>query len=1112
MKLNELISNRDYRFGKVECIHINNQGKKIFENGTVEYDSGEDLKLITNSGCFRFNILSNQKNIIIDYLKRGFCNVCRAESANDENRFYLEIVFFSSSVRFGECNILLSERVKDILAKKHLIRSEPFDKFADEFMLDTAFGKCFAFTDGVYRINSEVSDDDDKEDDENEEAQDTNKNIKNINSLKIYGKNCTLFVEYNKDYGKNGRLVCNKVVFRVSNTPCMRLGTGIISFDSEKAFVSNEVRSLLDDNPGYLKLWDQYAQLEGELQLRRARDIGVIYFDSQNTSFEKKCVIITLPLQYSEALKKLSENDMMFGGVVPCYIENSEMTWKEYMEVDKKNEVRGVPYKISRIDGNNIYLETENLPKPPLTLSILGEEKQIRRRENARLRIANGECANPRLGLVIEGIENQLLGKVSTAKKYDSLSAYVKEKIFYKNPPTDVQRQAIDIALNTPDIAVIQGPPGTGKTTVIKAIIERLNELTDKKNVSSGNVLVTSLQHDAVYNISRSLSINGMPTIKFGKKARSDDDALQKWEIDAGAWCRELSLKLREKNPQLSKSINQGELDKIYKTYLVFPSDEKAKELLLFAKTLCSNSEILHKIDAILLELENESSDVDINNIIKKIRMIRVTEEGFCDDGANNALILFDALENMKGFDRNDKTNASILKVLRVASDCIDTVPDGKVLKNLAKVKNILLERCIPKPFYRVPSVRQDITQLIPSVIESLESFSDEKDKILRDLVHELDHSSSTIISAVQSYSFVFAATAQQSLGKDVYKAKNKNEYPSYDTVIVDEAARVAPGDLMIPLSQAKRRVILVGDHRQLPHIYKEEIFEEMSSQGDSIDENDIKESMFQHLWKSAKKLEKSDGIVRTVTLDKQYRTHPLLGDFASDCFYKAHGEAYSSPLGAEYFEQPIYEKPLVWVDIPRKYGSDKKMGTSRYREAEIDYIAKRLEEYLMNDDYKKLTFGVITFYSAQVSVLKRKLGKLSENPRIYIGSVDAFQGMEFDVVFLSVVRTASKAVSIDDPEEFDRDVSHEDEDSMIYKKHSKYIDTIGKKYYGFLTSENRLCVALSRQKKLLIVVGDSGIFIGDEYSRIAQKCVPTMQKLYYLAESEGIIVHGDAT
>ncbi len=54
------------------------------------------------------------------------------------------------------------------------------------------------------------------------------------------------------------------------------------------------------------------------------------------------------------------------------------------------------------------------------------------------------------------------------------------KKIFSKNPPTPNQIEAIDIALNTPDIAIVQGPPGTGKTTIVTAIIERLNELSDK--------------------------------------------------------------------------------------------------------------------------------------------------------------------------------------------------------------------------------------------------------------------------------------------------------------------------------------------------------------------------------------------------------------------------------------------------------------------------------------------------------------------------------------------------------------------------------------------------------------------------------------------------------
>ncbi|PJI51565.1 hypothetical protein CTI14_57840 [Methylobacterium radiotolerans] len=34
---------------------------------------------------------------------------------------------------------------------------------------------------------------------------------------------------------------------------------------------------------------------------------------------------------------------------------------------------------------------------------------------------------------------------------------------------------------------------------------------------------------------------------------------------------------------------------------------------------------------------------------------------------------------------------------------------------------------------------------------------------------------------------------------------------------------------------------------------------------------------------------EKRDGIKRVVTLDQQYRMHPVLGQFVSDTFYAAH-------------------------------------------------------------------------------------------------------------------------------------------------------------------------------------------------------------------------------
>ena len=88
-------------------------------------------------------------------------------------------------------------------------------------------------------------------------------------------------------------------------------------------------------------------------------------------------------------------------------------------------------------------------------------------------------------------------------------------------------------------------------------------------------------------------------------------------------------------------------------------------------------------------------------------------------------------------------------------------------------------------------------------------------------------------------------------------------------------------------------------------------------------------------------------------------------------------------------------------------------------------------------------------------------------------------------------------------------DLSNTDVDSEVYKSWKEYVDQLGMKTYGFLTSENRLCVSLSRQKKVLIVVGDSNIFVGEDWENIAEKCVPAMKALYELAEKEGVIIDG---
>ena len=235
------------------------------------------------------------------------------------------------------------------------------------------------------------------------------------------------------------------------------------------------------------------------------------------------------------------------------------------------------------------------------------------------------------------------------------------------------------------------------------------------------------------------------------------------------------------------------------------------------------------------------------------------------------------------------------------------------------------------------------------------------------------------------------------------------------------------------------------------------------------------------------------------------------------------------SDVFAVNYEQFISKKPFPvdWYNFPDVYGKEHKEGTSRVRDCEADFIVEKIAYYLSLEEGKKLSYGVITFYSEQVKSIKRKLTKKfgEEAKRIRVGSVDAFQGMEFDVIFLSVVRSNDKRpkVRIDrelKPEEINFDYLEKfngiektriDKQSVEYKEWELYRDKVGMQNYGFLISENRLCVSLSRQKKMLIVVGNSEMFFKDEWGRLAAVCVPGMKKLYELCKEEDVVYDGQS-
>lgn len=874
---------------------------------------------------------------------------------------------------------------------------------------------------------------------------------------------------------------------KATETYKMFLSRGEVKITSSHGYRISKIANILNDKGNYFSKWEEYSKTEGEIILKRAKKIGFFQF---KRSGEK----LILNDDNKDVLENLNENDLLeFSDVKPGHLNSEIQTWedyKKYREEEKKQKKdfnKTDKIKIKKIDFNfnTIYLDFEDINDINFNnmngyLSIVGDITQIERRESAREKIIKAKSANPNIGLIISGKLNEIdIPKIENKKEISPISPLLNDKIF-KNPPTLIQREAIKIALNTPDIAIIQGPPGTGKTTVITAIIERLNELSNKRNDNRGSVLVTSFQHDAVKNVIERLRINSLPTRKFG--TQNEEDEFEDRIIED--WIDEIKNKVKENNKNLNdyENIeNKREFDELYFKYIDFPTIKNKKEFLEYCLKIINSKEIRDEIDIKLEEIKLIESS-NSNKFEKLLRNIRTKKISFEDDGDINNLRLKKYIE--KSF--SNRNNIKELNELFTLLDYNNV--DEDYLKKLKEKRDNVLIKIKQNNYLRVVNIDEDIIEIYNNCLKNTYNSLDEVDKIFYDYYNNLSYNKYKLKNIISEYGYVYASTTQQSVGKSICEAKglttlkkeDDDKSVKYKTVIVDEAARVNPGDLMIPISQAEEKLILVGDHRQLPHIYDEEIMESLINKGSITEEEkerlniEIKSTLFEILKGIAIELEKKDGIKRTITLDKQYRMHKILGDFVSDNFYKQYREGFESGLPDESFKQTLFSKPLVWKVLEHSKGQSQQVGVSRIRRCEANFIVEDIKNKIKTEEGMKYRFGVISFYSAQVKLIQSELEKnLDEESmkRVRVGSVDAFQGMEFDIIYLSVVRTEEK-----------------------YR---------GRSPYGFLESENRLCVALSRQKRVLVVVGNPNIFIGKEFSEVSNK-VEAIKNLYYLCKEKG--------
>lgn len=815
---------------------------------------------------------------------------------------------------------------------------------------------------------------------------------------------------------------------------------------------------------------------------------------------EQHCQFSLSPYNHTLVMYQEKNTPLHFGDYPEERTALEEKTLEAFEEGENGN---------NNHNSSNFSEPEQKFPKVYVTLDLSGDATRIKRRNQARNRMMDGESASPRMAKVMEGKQS------SPATPQEILDPLTLDSVLQEIFPqgaTSSQRIAVNLALNTPDIALIQGPPGTGKTTVITAVVEGINQELRQDQHRAGEILITSYQHDAVDHVQRNIRTNSLPPVKFEGEERSQG----KSAVDL--WCEEWMNRFTSTYDVLESSPPLEALQQQYKQYSRNPTQHQGKLFLDYCFT-ATNDPLLQ--ENIKERLEEAPPQQDNQYLLSRVRKLRCTKSGLLDDGISRSSDVIFALcgdfHSEKGKARRTQARKLYPTLFKTLSlDISHITPD--FLAQCVLEKRRLLESCFVMP--SKPKLDPALTSIFRSIQREYIQYDQEtgisqETLIFKDLLKEMQGQSRNSLQKMMSkYALVYGATLQHSVANPMAVAKlgprskfQTNRAISFDTVIVDEAARANPMDLMIAITQGRRRLILVGDHRQLPQVYEEELLERLQEEtGITLGLEQSKESMFQYLMTMAKKLETLDGIPRTITLKEQFRMHPLLGEFVSRQFYEIHdpAEAFTSPLPASHFSQVLEPTPVVWLHVPMSAGRSStgqvRSHNSFKRDLEVDCITDQLCDYLQQEGEECYSYGVISFYNGQkLEILARLEEKKREFPhlatkleQVEVGTVDSFQGKEFDVMFLSLVRSKPPTLSEKDKENLT--------DPALLQR-------LVKKTYGFTTMENRLCVSLSRQKRLLVVVGNSHLYGGDpQWSPLASFGVPSLHALYHLCQSEGSV------
>ncbi|TRY71725.1 hypothetical protein TCAL_00281 [Tigriopus californicus] len=254
-----------------------------------------------------------------------------------------------------------------------------------------------------------------------------------------------------------------------------------------------------------------------------------------------------------------------------------------------------------------------------------------------------------------------------------------------------------------------------------------------------------------------------------------------------------------------------------------------------------------------------------------------------------------------------------------------------------------------------------------------------------------------------------------------------------FNLVCIDEAGFV-PDEIVLPFLTCKARLILSGDHMQLPPIYY------------SLDvtKRYPVQSLFERLIKFAPQ--------NVNFLNTQYRSNALIAQWSSQEFYHNQVLSHASVANQLLEDLPHVRSttetstPLLFIDTSSRQDRHETKLTDLAEDDENSSILNREEAALVDQLVRKYLslkvdpydIGIITPYWNQVMLLRSLIWTNKRRQKIEIRTVDGYQGREKELIIMSFVRSNAE-----------HDV-------------------------GFLRESRRVNVSITRAKRACILVGDA--------------------------------------